>query len=145
MNRPFPYYPMLALLAGLCLHAGSACAQNSKTQPAEPAADSPVGVWRGESLCTTDAPACHNETVVCYIQAIADKPDSVFIRADKIVDGKAITMGSGPWLYNRARRTLSMESDGRLWLLNINGKRIEGTLTAPDHVVLRRMTLAKAD
>jgi hypothetical protein len=28
-----------------------------------------------------------------WIKAIADKPDSMFIQADKIVDGKAITMG----------------------------------------------------
>src|SRR6266478_5749320 len=73
------------------------------------AIDSPVGVWRGESLCKGDSPACKDEKVVYYIEAIADKPDSMFIRADKIVDGKAITMGSGPWQYNQAKQTLSWE------------------------------------
>jgi len=120
---------ILALLVGTCLRVS--------------AADSPVGIWRGESLCTTDAPSCKNETVVYYIEAIADKPDSMFIRADKIVDGKAITMGSGPWEYNQAKQTLSWQAQQRLWLLNITGKRIDGTLTLPGNVIVRRMTLKK--
>ena len=109
-------------------------------------ADSPVGVWHGESLCTPDAgSACHDEKVVYYIDAIAGKPDALMVRADKIVDGKAITMGSGPWQYDRAKQTLTWESDKRVWLMKINGKQIEGTLTLPDHTVVRRMTLAKSE
>ncbi|MBZ5623337.1 MAG: hypothetical protein LAQ69_32135 [Acidobacteriia bacterium] len=145
MRMPFPKYPVLALLMGGSLAASGASAQDSKAQKAEPEADSPVGVWRGESVCTTGAPSCYDEKVVYYIEAIADKPDSVSIRADKIVQGKAITMGSGPWQYNRTRHTLSMESEQRIWLLNISGKRIEGTLTLPGNVVFRRMTLTRGD
>jgi len=63
--------------------------------PVSAEASSVTGTWRGESLCVTDAPACHNESVVYYIKAVPDRPDLVLIRADKIVDGKAITMGSG--------------------------------------------------
>jgi hypothetical protein len=88
MKMPSLNYPIAALLIGLCLSANGA------------EANSPLGVWRGESLCTTAA-ASHDEKVVYYIDAVRDKPDSVFIRADKIVEGKAITMGSWPWRYNR--------------------------------------------
>jgi hypothetical protein len=104
---------------------------------------SPAGVWRGESLCAAGRPSCHDEKVVYYIEAIPDKPDSMFIRADKIVDGKAITMGSGPWQYDRAKQTLSWQSEQRLWLLTINGRRIEGTLTLPGNDVVRRVALTK--
>ena len=45
-----------------------------------------------------------------YIEAIPDKPDSMFIRADKIADGKAITMGSGPWQYDRANPYLAIRA-----------------------------------
>jgi len=107
------------------------------------AVDSPVGVWRGESMCAGDSSSCKDEKVVYYVEAVADKSDSVFIRADKIVDGKAITMGSGPWEYNRAKHTLSWATQQRVWLLTINDKRIEGTLTLPGNVVVRRMTLTK--
>ena len=104
---------------------------------------SPAGVWRGESLCAAGGSSCHDEKVVYYIEAIPDKPDSMLIRADKIVDGKAITMGSGPWQYDRAKQTLSWQSEQRLWLLTMNGNRIEGTLTLPGNVVVRRMILQK--
>jgi hypothetical protein len=56
-----------------------------------------IGTCRGEPVCVTDAPACRNETIVYSISDSPDRPDRVIIRADKIVDGKAITMGTGPW------------------------------------------------
>ena len=120
------------VLIGFCLHLSGAV-------------DSPVGVWRGESVCVGDSSSCKDEKVVYYIEAVADKPNAMFIRADKIVDGKAITMGSGPWEFNRAKHTLSWETPQRVWLLTINGKRMEGTLTLPGNIVVRRMTLTKDD
>ena len=54
-------------------------------------------------------------------------------------------MGSGPWQYDRVKHTLRMESQQRVWLLTIDGQRIEGTLTVTDDVVFRRLTLAKGD
>lgn len=128
---PQKYCIIFTLLIGICLRVS--------------AADSPVGVWRGESLCKGGSPACKDEKVVYYVEAIADKPDSMFIRADKIVDGKAITMGSGPWEYNRAKHTLSWETTQRVWLLTVDGQRIDGTLTESGNVVVRRMTLKKDD
>ncbi len=100
-----------------------------------------AGTWRGESKCATDAPACHDEHVVYFIAAIPGRPDQLFIRADKIVDGKAITMGSGPWNYDAKKQALSFETNGRLWVLAVHGKQIEGTLTVGGNVVFRRMTL----
>jgi hypothetical protein len=122
-------YRALPLLIAICLRVS--------------AADPPVGVWRGDSLCTTAAPACKNENVVYYIESVADKPASMFIRADKIVDGKAITMGTSQWEYDQAKQTLSWRVDQRLWLLTISGKRIEGTLTLPGNIIFRRMSLKK--
>jgi hypothetical protein len=142
MKVPFRKHSTQAFLMG-CFIASVASAQNSKATEAE--ADSPLGIWRGESVCVTAAPSCRDEQVVYSIRAIADHPDSVFVRADKIVDGKAITMGSGPWQYNRTKHVLSMESEQRVWLLSINGKRMEGTLTLPNNVLFRRMTLIMGD
>jgi hypothetical protein len=105
----------------------------------------PVGTWRGESKCAMDAPACHDERVVYYIEAIANTPNRVSVRADKIVDGKAITMGIGPWNFDSKRQTLSFESSGRLWLLTLHCNEMEGTLTLTDSVVFRRMALTRDD
>jgi hypothetical protein len=107
--------------------------------------NSPFGVWRGESICTAGGGSCHDEKVVYHIEPIPFDAGAVFIRADKIVDGKAITMGRGPWKYDRSRQTLSMEFGQRLWLLTVKQKKIEGVLTAGDGVVFRRMTLTRDD
>src|SRR5437879_1099739 len=74
--------------------------------PASAEASGVVGTWRGESVCVTDAPSCHNETVVYYIKDVPDRPDLVLVQADKIVNGKSITMGTGQWQHDHSRHTL---------------------------------------
>jgi hypothetical protein len=81
--------------------------------------------------------------VAYYIEAVPNRSDVLFIRADKIVGGKAITMGTGPWKYDAVHRTLSFEWNRQLWLITQNGDRIEGTLTLPNGVVFRRMSLSR--
>src|SRR5215467_4012181 len=108
-------------------------------------ADSPAGTWRGESLCTPEASSsCHDEKVVYYVRTIAGNARAMLVQADKIVDGKAITMGTGPWTYDRERQTLAMDPPETGWLVRIEGKRAEGTLTRGG-VLLRRMSLRKDD
>jgi hypothetical protein len=102
-----------------------------------------AGTWRGESACVTDAAACHNEKVVYHIKAVPNRSDVVLIQADKIVDGKAITMGTGQWQHDRVRQTLEWSMPQQVWLLKITGSRIEGTLRLADGTVLRKMTLDK--
>jgi hypothetical protein len=102
-----------------------------------------AGTWRGQSICATDAPACHNESVVYYIKDIPDRADAVNIQADKIVEGKAITMGTGEWRHDRANHTLEMRSPRQVWSLKVNGNRIDGTLTMADGTVFRKMSLEK--
>ena len=78
-----------------------------------------------------------------YIEADPKTSSQVIIRADKIVDGKAITMGVGPWTYDSKRQTLTFETKGRVWLVALHGDRMEGTLTLSDKVVFRRMMLTR--
>jgi hypothetical protein len=129
MNR----LPILVVLVSACLYAQ------------KPAANSPIGTWRGDSICTSGAASCHDEKLVCYIEPIAGNPDAMRFRADKIVDGKVVPMGDGPWKYDRTKNTLSMEIPRGLWLVTVNGGRIEGTLTVENNVVFRRMTLIRDD
>lgn len=103
----------------------------------------PVGVWRGDSKCVTGAPSCHDEQVVYYIESISGKTDEVKIRADKIVDGKAITMGVGPWTYDAGQQALSFRWNQQQWHLILHGEQMEGALTLADGVVFRRMTLVR--
>jgi hypothetical protein len=105
-----------------------------------------AGVWRGESLCTETASAsCRNESVVYYIRDIPDRADAVTVRADKIVDGKAITMGTGEWQYDRTRQTIEWHMPHQVWLLRLDGNRINGNLRLADGTVVRDMRLKKDD
>jgi hypothetical protein len=106
--------------------------------------DQVAGVWRGESRCALERTACVNETVVYYITAIPDKADVVSIRADKIVDGQALTMGTGEWKHDAARHLLTWDTPRQTWLLKIEGNAIVGTLTLADKTIVRRVTLKKA-
>lgn len=102
-----------------------------------------VGTWRGNSVCATEASACHNERVVYYIKDVPNRPSVVVIQADKIVDGKTVTMGTGEWRYDRDRSTLEWKMPQQVWLLKVTGSRMEGTLKLADGTVFRNMTLEK--
>jgi hypothetical protein len=102
-----------------------------------------AGTWRGESICVTETPSCHNENVVFYIKDVAERSDKLHIQADKIVNGKAITMGSGEWQHDRAQHTLEWRTPQQVWFLKVSGNRIEGTLTLSDGVVFRKIALER--
>lgn len=102
-----------------------------------------AGVWKGESVCLTSASACVNESVIYYVEAMSGKTDEMMVQADKIVDGKVVTMGRGPWKYDRVRRKLEWEASGRVWSLDVEPSRMEGTLTLPNGTVFRKMSLQK--
>lgn len=78
-----------------------------------------------------------------YIKNVPNHPDLVFIQADRIVDGKPVTMGTGQWQYDRVRSTLEWRMPRQVWLLKITRSRMEGTLKLTDGTVLRNMTLEK--
>ena len=102
-----------------------------------------AGTWRGDSVCATEASACHNERVVYYIKEVPNRPNLVSIQADKIVEGKPITMGTAEWEYDRVRSTLEWRMPKQVWLLKITGSRMEGTLKLIDGTILRNMSLKK--
>jgi hypothetical protein len=102
-----------------------------------------AGTWRGDSVCATEASACHDERVVYYLKDVPNRPNLIFIQADKIVDGKPITMGTGEWQSDRVGSTLEWRMPKQVWLLKIKGRRMEGTLKLTDGTVLRNMILEK--
>ena len=102
-----------------------------------------AGVWRGESICVQQGTACKNEQVVYYVDAIPDHPDQVQIRADKIVNGEAITMGTSAWHVDSDHHTVEWKTPRQVWLLSFSGMHMEGTLTLSDGTVVRKASLRK--
>jgi len=74
----------LAAVAVASLFALAASAQSSAQQPA---AATPVGIWRGTSLCLVRPSPCNDEVGVYRITHMKS-PDSVAVDARKIVRGE---------------------------------------------------------
>ncbi len=108
------------------------------------AADQPklAGDWKGESICLANKPSCTDEKVVFHL-AEPDASGAVEVSADKIADGRTINMGTVKMQYDKEKGTLFAQDGPRGWRFTINGKKMEGTLTVPDNVVMRKVTLTR--
>jgi hypothetical protein len=100
------------------------------------------GSWVGESICQVKESACHDEKAL-YIVGKSDAPGKVSVTADKIVDGKPVEMGTMDFSYNPKTGVLYAEYKYGAWKFTVKGEKMEGTLTTPDKVVFRRVTLNK--
>jgi hypothetical protein len=74
-----------------------------------------TGTWRGASICGAGLPACRDEHVVYYLKPVPNKRNVVFIQSDKIVNGEAVTMGSGEWDYDPVDGTLEWKMPQQAW------------------------------
>ena len=123
------------------------CTAQNKGGAAD-ARDGLVGDWTGESICVGNRPACHDEKVVYHISKTADKPDTVTLSADKIVDGKPELMGVLDFKYDAGKGTLTGEftrgTTHGVWEYNVKGNEMEGTLSIlPDKTIGRRVKVKK--
>ena len=109
-----------------------------------------LGDWYGESICVNmeKFPSCHDEKVVYHITRVADKPNTVNLSADKIVDGKPDNMGNYDFVYDPKKQTLTSEyKTDRVDILmefTLKDDVLDGTMTSlPDKTQARRMTVKK--
>lgn len=100
------------------------------------------GTWRGDSICVAKNTACHDEVVVYRIQKLPAR-DHVTISADKIVDGRAINMGSLPFQYDQQSQSWVCQYSQGVSRLTVQGAKAEGTLRDPTGTLFRRITLRK--
>lgn len=103
------------------------------------------GTWRGESVCVQKGTACGDEIAVYRIAAVPGRRDYLMVTGGKLVDGKEIVMGSGEWLFDREKHTLTTDMPSGTIILKIAGDEIQGTFSLADKTVLRRITLKKSD
>jgi hypothetical protein len=109
-----------------------------------------LGDWKGESNCVGNNPNCHNEIVVYHITNPGNKPDSVTLAADKIINGKPELMGVLEFRYDSKKKTLVNEFRKNyyhgLWEFNVSEKLMIGTLTLlPDKEIVRRIRVTKVN
>src|SRR3954471_6227278 len=108
-----------------------------------------IGTWRGTSVCTdrVAAPACKDEVVV-YDFTEGASPAAVHWKADKIVEGKRLTMGEFDLVYSRNDSCWRAEfttSRGLLvWCVIVNGATLNGTgMHLPGKQVVRKIEARK--
>lgn len=112
--------------------------------------DDIVGTWRGSSVCVDRraAPACNDEQVIYDISVTPGKPNAVTVKADRVVDGKRVSMGDLDFTYETKSSSWTTELDNprvhALWRLTVSGTTMTGTLTLlPSKAVVRRIDLKK--
>jgi hypothetical protein len=144
-----PFYATALIAVCLAVPPLSATAPNPQNAPviSSDAGDESkiVGTWRGESVCVQKGTACHDEIAVYRIAAIPGERDRLMVTGGKVVGGKEIVMGSGEWLYDSGKRTLTADMPSGVITLKIAGDQIEGTFTLAGKTVLRRITLKKSE
>ena len=101
------------------------------------------GKWEGPSICTPVRPACHDEHAVYHI-APSDKPDTIAMTMNKVVNGKEEEMGTLEYHVDPTASTLTSEYRGVVWTFNRTGNRMRGTAKQlPNGEVIRNIRLAK--
>ncbi len=106
-----------------------------------------LGTWHGTSTCVNReaAPSCNDETVVYEVRR-SDKPQTVVLAADKIVDGKRLPMGDLEFVYSKAegcwRSELSTPRVQGVWCLVVDGNSLTGGLRhLPSKTQVRKVEL----
>jgi hypothetical protein len=100
------------------------------------------GDWKGESIVVAKSSAAKDEVVVWHFSK-AKEAGKVTIQADKIVNGRTITMGTGDWDYDNVKKTITWKPPVGVWNLTIDGDTMKGTLTLKDGTLFRRVRLRK--
>jgi len=125
-------------LASVVARAGIA---QSPAQP--PAPKTPVGTWRGQSVCLVRPSACNDEIVVYRITPMK-AADSVAIDARKIVGGKEQEMGvlSCDFVPRSGRVTCAIPQG--VWQFTVRNDSLTGELRLPDNTRFRDVRTVRA-
>jgi len=120
-----------------CTLARSAFAQRS------PSAASPVGVWRGTSVCLVQPSACHDESVVYRITRV-NATDSLSLDGRKIVNGREEEMGILACVFDARAGRVTCKMPQGVWRFTIRGDSLVGELRRPDSTKFRDVRTARS-
>ena len=118
----------LALIVASLLARGVG-AQSPSQQPKAP---TPVGTWRGTSVCLVHPSACHDEIVV-YRIARTNAADSVTVDARKIVRGEEQEMGVLSCRFTSPSGPVTCAMPLGTWQFRIRNDSLVGELRLPDN------------
>lgn len=101
-----------------------------------------IGTWKGDSICQVKSSPCNDEKAI-YLVSKAKEAGKFTLDLGKMVNGQPESMTVVDFTYDAQKHTLICEQKYGTWALTVRGDKMEGTLTTPDKVIYRRMTLQK--
>lgn len=136
-----------SLILACALVATASVAQQQKT-PAKPlpqgneSSGVPLdGDWRGPSTCLVTPSACHDEEALYQIATV--EPFHYSLKADKIVDGKPVEMGTADCHFDQSSQILHCAFPKGYLDLTLTNDRMEGAMFLPDKTRWREIKLRK--
>lgn len=135
----------LAGLLFLCTASVSlAVAGVAHTQKAETSKkNSPLGDWRGMSVCQVKPSGCHDEDSLYHVRQRRTKGGEFELQADKVVDGKRVTMGAGPCDLDVSGQLVCAVPGGASLRFHVHGDQMNGVMRMADGTVWRKITLKR--
>ncbi|HMG70719.1 MAG TPA: hypothetical protein VK544_06360 [Gemmatimonadaceae bacterium] len=124
-------------LAAACLLPHGAFAQ------APAPASSPVGVWRGTSLCRVRPSPCKDEIVVYRITRV-NASDSLSLDGRRIVNGQEEEMGILGCRVATSGAQLTCTMPNGAWHFAVRGDSLVGELRLPDNTKFRDVNAARS-
>ena len=126
----------------IALVAVSVLAQRAPAQ-ATAGAVTPVGVWRGTSLCLVRPSPCHDEVVVYRITPTKGS-DSLSMDARKIVNGSEEEMAVLSCAFAAQGASLRCPMRNGMWRFTVSRDSLVGELRLPDGTKFRDVRTARA-
>ena len=126
-------------LAIVSLLARGAGAQS----PSQPAAMTPVGTWRGTSVCLVRPSSCNDEVVV-YRIAHTSAADSLTVDARKIIRGEEQEMGVLSCRFTSPNASLTCSIPQGTWQFRVRNDSLVGELLLPDKTKFRDVRAIRA-
>lgn len=102
-----------------------------------------AGDWHGESVCVVRPSGCHDEDSLYHITPVASRPGWFSIKADKIVDGKPVTMGTVECSYQPEKKSLTCEFERGVFQFFLRGDQLQGIMDLKDGTMWRKISLKR--
>lgn len=132
-------FRIIAVVVGGVM-ASSASAQS---RPQQATGVTPLGVWRGTSLCLVHPSPCHDEIVV-YRIAPMKAPDSVSVDARKIVRDEEQEMGVLSCRVIQQGTQVTCLIPHGTWYFRVRRDSLVGELLLPNKTKFRDVRTARA-
>lgn len=129
-------------LTGLVIASLLARGAGAQSAPRQ-AAPSPVGVWRGTSVCLVRPSACNDEVVVYRITRAKDA-SGLTVDARKVVHGEEEDMGVLACRFAAADGALTCAIPRGTWLFRVRNDSLVGELRLRDNTKFRDVRTIRA-